>query len=211
MTAFDYIVIGAGSAGAVVAARLSSDPAVRVLLVEAGGSGRHLNVQIPAAFPKQFKTGHDWEFYTEPEPHLNERTIYHPRGKMLGGCSGQNAMIYIRGNRSDYDSWAKNGAAGWSYDEVLPLFKRSEHNSRGASDYHGASGPMFVEDPRSPNELSQRIVEAMVASGISRSDDFNGPEQLGAGLYQVTQKRGQRWTTSDGYLRPPAAGRTSPC
>jgi choline dehydrogenase len=202
MSAFDYIVIGAGSAGAVVAGRLSEDPAVRVLLVEAGGSGRHLNVQIPAAFPKQFKTGHDWQFYTEPEPHLNGRTIYHPRGKMLGGCSGQNAMIYIRGNRDDYDSWAKNGAAGWSYDEVLPLFKRSEHNSRGASDYHGASGPMFVEDPRSPNELSQRIVEAMVASGIKRSDDFNGPDQLGAGLYQVTQKRGQRWTTSDGYLRP---------
>lgn len=202
MSAFDYIVIGAGSAGAVVAGRLSEDPGVRVLLVEAGGSGRHLNVQIPAAFPKQFKTAHDWEFYTEPEPHLNGRTIYHPRGKMLGGCSGQNAMIYIRGNRYDYDSWAKNGAAGWSYDEVLPLFKRSERNSRGASDYHGASGPMFVEDPRSPNELSQRIVEAMVASGISRSDDFNGPEQLGAGLYQVTQKRGQRWTTSDGYLRP---------
>jgi choline dehydrogenase-like flavoprotein len=202
MTAFDYIVIGAGSAGAVVAARLSENSAARVLLVEAGGSGRHLNVQIPAAFPKQFKTGHDWEFYTEPEPHLNGRTVYHPRGKMLGGCSGQNAMIYIRGNRYDYDSWAKHGAAGWSYDEVLPLFKRSEHNSRGASEYHGASGPMFVEDPRSPNELSQRMVEAMVASGIKRSDDFNGPEQLGAGLYQVTQKRGQRWTTSDGYLRP---------
>ena len=202
MIAFDYIVIGAGSAGAVVASRLSEDPAVRVLLVEAGSSGRHPNVQIPAAFSKQFKTKHDWEFYTEPEPHLNGRTIYHPRGKMLGGCSGQNAMIYIRGNRWDYDSWAKNGAVGWSYDEVLPLFKRSEHNSRGASDYHGASGPMFVEDPRSPNELSQRIVEAMVASGIARSDDFNGPEQLGAGLYQLTQKRGQRWTTSDGYLRP---------
>jgi choline dehydrogenase-like flavoprotein len=202
MGAFDYIVIGAGSAGAVVAGRLSEDPATTVLLVEAGGSGRHPNVQIPAAFSKQFKTKLDWEFYTEPEPHLNGRTIYHPRGKMLGGCSGQNAMIYIRGNRYDYDSWAKNGAVGWSYDEVLPLFKRSEHNSRGASDYHGASGPMFVEDPRSPNELSQRIIEAMVASGISRSDDFNGPEQLGAGLYQVTQKRGQRWTTSDGYLRP---------
>ena len=150
MTAFDYIVIRAGSAGAVVAGRLSEDPAVRVLLVEAGGSGRHVNVQLPAAFPKQFKTGHDWEFYTEPEPHLNGRTIYHPRGKMLGGCSGQNAMIDIRGNRYDYDSWAKNGAAGWSYDEVLPLFKRSEHNSRGASDYHGASGPMFVEDPARP-------------------------------------------------------------
>ena len=202
MTAYDYIIIGAGSAGAVVAGRLSEDRDIRVLLVEAGGSGRHMNIQIPAAFPKQFKTKHDWEFYTEPEPYLDGRTIYHPRGKYLGGCSGTNAMIYIRGSRHDYDSWAKSGATGWSYDEVLPLFKRSEHNSRGASEYHGADGPLYIEDPRSPNELSQRIVEAMVAAGLARNDDFNGPEQLGAGLYQVTQRRGQRWTTSDGYIRP---------
>jgi choline dehydrogenase-like flavoprotein len=124
VTTYDYIVIGAGSGGAVVAGRLSEDPGTRVLLVEAGGSGRHMSVRIPAAFAKQFKTERDWEYYTEPEPHLDGRTIYHPRGKMLGGCSGQNAMIYIRGNRSDYDSWAKGGATGWSYDEVLPLFKR---------------------------------------------------------------------------------------
>jgi choline dehydrogenase-like flavoprotein len=202
MAAYDYIVVGAGSAGAVVAGRLSEDPGTTVLLVEAGGSGRHRNIQIPAAFSKQFKTKHDWEFYTEPEPYLDGRTIYHPRGKYLGGCSGQNVMIYIRGNRHDYDSWAKSGATGWSFDELLPLFKRSEHNSRGASEYHGVDGPLYIENPRSPNELSQRIVEAIIASGLTQNDDFNGPEQLGAGLYQVTQRRGQRWTTSDGYIRP---------
>ena len=115
---YDYIVVGAGSAGAAVAGRLSEEPGTTVLLLEAGGAGRHLNVQIPAAFSKQFRTKFDWEFYTEPEPHLGGRRLYHPRGKMLGGSSGQNAMIYIRGHRSDYDDWAKNGATGWSYDEV---------------------------------------------------------------------------------------------
>ncbi|TSD99664.1 FAD-binding protein [Skermania sp. ID1734] len=202
MTTFDYIVVGAGSGGAVVAGRLSENSSARVLLIEAGGSGRHLNIQIPAAFSKQFKTKHDWEFYTEPEPHLNGRKIYQPRGKYLGGCSGMNAMIYIRGNRADYDGWAKAGAVGWSYDEVLPLFKRSEHNSRGANDFHGSTGPLYIEDPRSPNELSQRLVEAMAATGLPRNDDFNGSDQLGAGLYQLTQHRGQRWTTADGYVKP---------
>jgi choline dehydrogenase-like flavoprotein len=202
MSTYDYIVVGAGSAGAVVAGRLSEDPATRVLLVEAGGSGRHLNIQIPAAFSKQFRTKHDWEFQTEPEPHLGGRSLYHPRGKMLGGSSGQNAMIYIRGHRSDYDNWAKNGATGWSYDELLPVFKRSERNSRGASEFHGADGPLYVEDPRSPNALSESLVEAMVATGIPPTGDFNGAQQLGAGLYQLTQHRGQRWTASDGYLRP---------
>ena len=206
MASYDYIVIGSGSGGSVVAGRLSEDPSNRVLLVEAGGSGRHLNIQIPAAFAKQFKTKHDWEFYTEPEPHLNGRTVYHPRAKYLGGCSGMNAMIYIRGSRHDYDGWAKAGAAGWSYDDVLPLFKRSERNSRGANDFHGSGGPLYVEDPRSPNELSQHIVEAMAATGLPRNDDFNGADQLGTGLYQLSQHRGQRWTAADGYLRP-ARGR----
>ena len=202
MSSYHYIVVGAGSAGAVVANRLSEDASVRVLLIEAGGSHRHLNVQMPAAFPKQFKTALDWELYTEPEPFLEGRSLYHPRAKMLGGCSAMNAMIYIRGNRADFDSWAKDGATGWSYDEVLPLFRRSETNSRGESTYHGGSGPLHIEDPRSPNDLSRSIVDALVATGIERNDDFNGAEQLGAGLYQVSQRRGRRWTTADGFVTP---------
>ena len=202
MGSYDYIVVGAGSAGAVVASRLSEDASVRVLLIEAGGSHRHLKVQMPAAFPKQFKTTLDWEFYTEPEPFLGGRSLYHPRAKMLGGCSSMNAMVYIRGNRDDYDSWAKEGAAGWSYDEVLPLFRRAEANSRGESTYHGGSGPLHVQDLRSPNDLSHSIVESRVAIGIERNDDFNGAEQVGAGFYQVSQQRGRRWTTADGYLTP---------
>ena len=122
-----------------------------------------------------------------------------------------NAMIYIRGNRADFDSWAKHGATGWSYDEVLPLFRRSETNSRGESTYHGGSGPLHIEDPRSPNNLSRSIVEAMVATGIERNDDFNGAEQLGAGLYQVSQRRGRRWTTADGFVVPARSGRISRC
>jgi choline dehydrogenase-like flavoprotein len=198
----DYIVVGAGSAGAVVAGRLSEDPATTVLLLEAGDRGRHLNVQVPAAFPKQFRTKHDWNYETEPEPWLDDRVVYHPRGKMLGGSSGQNAMIYIRGNRADYDGWAAKGATGWSYDEVLPLFKKSERNSRGASAFHGADGPLYIEDPRDPNELSHTFVEAMIAAGLPANDDFNGTDQLGAGLYQVTQHRGKRWNTADGYVTP---------
>jgi choline dehydrogenase len=202
MPGFDYIVVGAGSAGAVVASRLSESPDVRVLLLEAGGSHRSLSVQVPAAFPQQFKTKRDWEYYTDPEPYLGGRRIYMPRGKVLGGCSCQNAMIYIRGSRYEYDSWAKNGATGWSYDDVLPLFRRSEDNSRGESDYHGVGGPLHIQDQRSPNELSKTLVEAIAATGLDRNPDFNGAEQLGTGLYQVTQKRGRRWTTADGYIQP---------
>jgi choline dehydrogenase len=202
MSSYDYIVVGAGSAGAVVAHRLSEDPAVRVLLVEAGGSHKHLNVQVPAAFPTQFKTDLDWNYETEPEPHLGGRRIYHPRAKMLGGCSSMNAMIYIRGNRSDFDTWAKDGATGWSYDEVLPLFRRSEANARGENTYHGADGTLHIEDPRSLNPLSESIVDAMVATGFGRNDDFNGAEQVGAGVYQLNQKRGKRWTTADAFVTP---------
>jgi len=202
MASYDYIVVGSGSAGAAVAGRLSEDPSVSVLLVEAGAAKKPMSVKVPAAFPTQFKTKLDWEVYTEPEPHLDGRVIYHPRSKLLGGCSGMNAMIYIRGNRSDYDSWAKDGATGWSYDEVLPLFKRAEANSRGASEYHGADGPLFIEDQRNPNPFSVTMVDAMVAAGMPRNPDFNGAEQEGAGHYQVTHHRGMRWTTADGYVRP---------
>lgn len=199
---FDYIVVGAGSAGAVVAGRLSEDPGVKVLLIEAGGVKKPMSVKIPAAFPTQFRTELDWDYHTEPEPHLDNRSIYHPRAKYLGGCSGMNAMIYMRGSRHDYDAWAKAGATGWSYGEVLPLFKKSEANSRGESEYHGATGPLHIEDLRSPNPLSETLVEAMVSTGIPRTADFNGAEQLGAGFNQVTHRRGSRWTTADGFVTP---------
>lgn len=203
MREFDYIVVGSGSGGAVLAGRLSEDPGTSVLVLEAGGRSRpNLNVQIPAAFAKLFHSKVDWGYESEPEPHLGGRRIYQPRGKMLGGTSGMNAMIYIRGNRADYDGWAKAGADGWSYDEVLPLFRRMETNSRGASEFHGASGPQYVEDAPDPREGSRRLVEAMARAGIGRTDDFNGAQQEGASMYQRFTRRGQRWTTYDGYLAP---------
>jgi choline dehydrogenase-like flavoprotein len=176
--------------------RIRARPASR------GRSRPNLNVQIPAAFNKQFKTDLDWEYYSEPEPQLNGRRIFQPRGKMLGGSSGMNAMIYIRGNRADYDGWAKAGATGWSYDEVLPLFRRSESNSRGASEFHGASGPQYVEDAVDPRNGSLALVEAMAEIGIGRTEDFNGAQQEGAGLYQRLTHRAQRWTTWDAFLAP---------
>jgi len=172
-------------------------------VLEAGGRSRpNMNVQIPAAFAKQFHTKIDWDYYSEPEPHLDGRSIYQPRGKMLGGTSGMNAMIYIRGNKSDYDGWAKAGADGWSYDEILPLYRRMETNSRGSSEFHGNAGPQFIEDAPDAREGSRALVEGMAEVGIGRTDDFNGAQQEGAGLYQRFTKRGQRWTVWDGYLAP---------
>lgn len=201
---FDYIVVGAGSAGCVLANRLSADPSHSVLLLEAGGSDRHMNVSIPAAFSNLFTTERDWHYYTQPEHCLADRQVYIPRGKMLGGSSSMNAMIYIRGHRADYDGWAAAGCDGWSYDDVLPYFKKAEHNERGADRFHGVGGPLNVADPRDVNVLSSLFVDACEDIGIERNSDFNGADQRGAGVYQVTQRSGARWSTARGYLRPVA-------
>ncbi|SDI62432.1 choline dehydrogenase [Actinokineospora alba] len=200
MESFDYIVVGAGSAGCVLAGRLTEDPSVRVLLLEAGGADDADEIKIPAAFSTLFKTRWDWNYETVEQKHLGGRTAYWPRMKALGGCSSMNAMIYIRGNRADYDTWRdQHGATGWGYDDVLPYFVRAERNSRLDGPLHGRSGPLHVEDRRYTHELSAAWVEA---SGLKPNDDFNGAEQEGAGLYQVTCRRGRRWSTADAYLRP---------
>ncbi len=206
MPSADYVIVGAGSAGCVLAARLSEDPSVRVLLLEAGGSGRHPNIAIPAAFGKQFRTKLDWGLDTEPEPHCDGRRLYVPRGRGLGGSSAMNAMLYVRGRPLDYDLWQAEGAEGWGWDDVRPYFLRAEDNARGASEHHAVGGPLRVEDERSPRPLTPRFLAAAEAQGIPYIDDYNGPEQDGCALVQVTQKGGRRWSTARGYLRP-AMGR----
>ncbi|MGH3516941.1 MAG: GMC family oxidoreductase [Haloechinothrix sp.] len=199
---FHYVIVGAGSAGCVLANRLTEDPAIRVLLLEAGGDDDADEVRIPAAFSSLFKTKRDWNYETVPQKQLG-RSAYWPRGKMLGGCSSINAMIYIRGNRADFDGWRDNfGAAGWGYDDVLPYFIRAEANTRLSGPLHGTEGPLQVEDRRYTHELSRAWVDAAVAWGLKHTEDFNGESQKGAGLYQVTCKGGRRWSTADAYLRP---------
>ncbi len=199
---YDYVIIGGGSAGCVLANRLTADPAVKVLLLEAGGSDQRLNVRIPAAFCNLYHSKHDWDFYGESEPQLAHRGLYMPRGRMLGGSSSMNAMIYIRGHRLDYDGWRDQGCEGWSYDEVLPYFRRAEGHVGGGSEYHGEHGPLLVDDLREPSPLSSAFVEAAIAGGHPANDDFNGARQEGFGLYQVTQKNGRRWSVADAYLKP---------
>jgi choline dehydrogenase len=203
--AYDYIIVGAGSAGCVLTARLTEDGRTRVLLLEAGGAGGAKEIRIPAAFSKLFKTGVDWNYATEPEPHLHDRRLYWPRGKVLGGSSAINAMIYVRGNRADYDYWRDLGNAGWGFAEVLPYFKKSENQERGASEYHGVGGPVNVADPRYVNPLTRAFLAAAEEIGIASNADFNGAEQDGAALYQVTQKNGARCSAADGFLQPARA------
>jgi choline dehydrogenase len=200
----DIIIIGAGSAGCVLGARLSEDPQTRVLLLEAGYAREPLATRIPVAYSKLFKSCHDWADQTQPEPALGGRQLYIPHGKLLGGSSAMNAMIYMRGNPLDYAAWVGAGALGWSYAEVLPFFLRAEDQARGASPQHAVGGPLRVEDPRSINPLSEAFVAACEQRGIARNPDFNGPVQDGAGFYQLNQKRGRRWSGANAYLFPAA-------
>ncbi|HKY57889.1 MAG TPA: GMC family oxidoreductase N-terminal domain-containing protein [Aeromicrobium sp.] len=194
--------MGAGSAGAAAAARLSEDPSVTVALVEAGGADTADEIHIPVAFGSLFKSQWDWDLDSEPEPGILNRRAYLARGKMLGGCSSMNAMIYIRGNRADYDEWAADGATGWGYADVLPIFRRFEDNERGPSEFHGAGGPLTVSESRSRNRLADAWVEAAIQAGYEQNDDFNGESQLGVGRYQVTQRNGMRCSTAVAYLHP---------
>ncbi|HEY8642782.1 MAG TPA: GMC family oxidoreductase N-terminal domain-containing protein [Candidatus Dormibacteraeota bacterium] len=199
---YDYIVVGAGSAGCVLAARLTEDAEVKVLLLEAGPPDSEPGIHVPVAFSRLFKTPFDWDYSTEPEAHLDGRRIYHPRGRVLGGSSSINAMVYIRGHRADYDAWAALGCAGWGYDDVLPYFIRSEDNQRGADAYHGTGGPLAVSDPTYRNPLAAAFVEAAIESGIPANPDFNGATQEGAGFYQRTIRDGRRCDAADAFLRP---------
>ena len=203
MTTVDYIVVGAGSAGCVLAGRLSEDPSTQVLLLEAGPSDRSLWIHLPIGYGKtMWSKKVNWRFYTDAEPNMNGRRIYWPRGKTLGGSSSINGLIYIRGQRQDYDHWAALGNPGWSYDEVLPYFVRSENNQRGASAFHGASGPLRVSDIADRNPLIDAFIAGAQEVGVPRNDDFNGPQQEGAGYYQLNTHRGWRWSAAKAYLAP---------
>lgn len=200
---YDFVIVGAGSAGCVLANRLSADPRRRVLLLEAGGRDVHPFIHMPAGIARLVHNRRiNWHYSTQPEPALNGRRLYWPRGKVLGGSSSINAMCYVRGQSQDYDGWAHNAASGWSYADVLPYFRKSERQQRGASAYHGADGPLSVEDLRSRNPLTDTFVAAGVHAGLPLNEDFNGAQQEGVGRYQVTQSEGRRCSAAVAYLDP---------
>ena len=201
MDKFDYVIVGAGSAGCVLANRLTEDPNVSVCLLEAGGSHKHWSVLTPGATIWNMVLGkRNWRFETEPQAGLNNRRGYQPRGKVLGGSSSINAMIYIRGHKADYDAWESLGNKGWSYSDVLPYFKKSENRFAGADEYHGDDGPLHVQPIRSPGSISEIFFEAGRQNQIPMNDDFNGAAQEGIGMYEATHKDGERWSTARAYL-----------
>lgn len=207
MAEHDYIIIGGGSAGCVLANRLSEDPANRVLLLEAGGKNDSLLVRMPAGVGELIKAKgvSNWGFWTEPEPRLNNRRLWWPRGKGLGGSSAINGMIYIRGHARDYDQWRQMGLRGWSYAEVLPYFKRSETSDRGGDAYHGDKGPLNITHAKADNPVFDSVIKAGVQAGFAETKDFNGYQQEGFGPYQLTIHDGKRWSAAAAYLAPIAA------
>jgi len=204
---FDYVVVGAGSAGCVLANRLSENGRHSVLLLEAGPVDKNIWIHVPLGYGKLFKEKTvNWMYQTEPEPGLDGRSVFQPRGKVLGGSSSINGLLYVRGQHEDYDRWRQRGNAGWGFEDVLPYFKKAENQQRGADDYHGAGGPLSVSDWRHDDPLSEAFVKAAVEAGIPYNPDFNGATQEGAGFFQTTTRRGRRASSAVSYLRP-AKGR----
>jgi choline dehydrogenase len=200
---YDYIIVGAGSAGCVLANRLSQNPSNRVLLLEAGGPDSSPFIHMPAGLARlATKQDINWSYNTEPQDHLNQRSLYWPRGKVLGGSSSINAMVYTRGQHEDYDNWAALGNPGWGFKDVLPYFLKAENQQRGASDLHATGGPLFVQDLKYRNPLGQTFLQACTDRGYPLNNDFNGPQQAGVGYYQVTQRNGTRCSTAAAYLKP---------
>ncbi|MEM9684485.1 MAG: GMC family oxidoreductase N-terminal domain-containing protein, partial [Pseudomonadota bacterium] len=203
MADYDYIVVGAGSAGCVLANRLTEDPKTSVLLLEAGGKDSNMWIHIPAGFTKTMSMpGVNWLFDSEPEPSSGNRPIPIPRGRVLGGSSSINGMLYVRGHRLDYDGWAQQGNRGWSYDDVLPYFKKSENRETGSDSYRGVGGPLNVADMPEHHELLDAVIDSAENLGYARNPDYNGAEQDGFGYFQVTQKRGRRNSTAAAFLHP---------
>jgi len=203
--AYDYIVVGAGSAGCVLANRLTASGRHRVLLLEAGPKNTHPWLHIPLGYGKLFTDRrYNWCYQTEPQAECHGRNVIAPRGKVLGGSSSINGLIYIRGQAEDFNHWRQLGNAGWSYDDVLPYFRKAEDNERGADDFHGAGGPLGVSDVRDEHPLAKAFVAAAVEAGFPRNDDFNGAGQEGAGYYQTTMRAGVRSSTAAAYLKEAA-------
>jgi choline dehydrogenase len=204
-TGYDYIIVGSGSAGSVLANRLSANPEAKVLLLEAGGSDSSFYVRMPAGIASLSGPRFNWGYETAPQPALHGRRMYWPRGRLVGGSSSVNAMVYMRGQPADYDHWRQLGNAGWSYADVLPLFKKAERNERLHDEFHGDDGPLNVAERPYTNPLSHVFVEAAQQAGLPFNPDFNGAVQQGCGLFQVTQKNGARWSAASAYLHPVAA------
>jgi choline dehydrogenase-like flavoprotein len=200
---FDYVIVGAGSAGCVLANRLSASGKHSVLLLEAGPKDTNIWIHVPIGYGKLFKEKSvNWMYQTEPEPGLHGRQVFQPRGKVLGGSSSINGLLYVRGQHEDYDRWRQRGNVGWGYDDVLPYFKKAENQQRGADDYHGSGGPLSVSDWRHDDPLSEAFVKAAVETGIPFNPDFNGATQEGAGFFQTTTRRGRRASSAFSYLKP---------